>query len=139
MDEALLTQARLVVLAPRWRWMVGMCVRPVRVDGTVEDTTGVIVGWIGEEMPVAWWPDLAQLRSHHPTTHLVPELASSATLGCLLTLARQGWGPSFHTHLDDWPGDEPAWLAHDGHRTPEFRGLTEAAALVAAIIGAPAN
>jgi hypothetical protein len=63
-----------------------------------------------------------------------PDLDDAATLGCLLALVREAWGRDvFVEHHGDG-----LWRVHQAHREYVIGvGRTEAAALVAALLGAP--
>lgn len=119
MTDEMTLLAKRAVACKGWRWVPGMLAwrpdcPPVRL-AAIEDA--------GNALQEHRW---------------LPDLTDPATLGCLLALVREAWGASFHTHFDNWPDAEPVWLAHTGSRScPDFRGDTEAEALVAALESVP--
>ena len=73
-----LDMARRAVACKRWRWMRGMMLRMTEPhDG---DTDFRVLDYIGNRETGA------------PIT-MYPDLTDPATLGCLLALVREAWGP----------------------------------------------
>ena len=74
--------ARRAVACKRWRWMPGMLsnkgLRIVR-----RDYDGYVVGY---------YENLSYIAECVPGT--LPDLSDPATLGCLLALVRESWGPT---------------------------------------------
>jgi hypothetical protein len=113
------TLARRAVACPRWRWMSGM---KVAVPAGHEGDTGYY---------------RILLSSNEPEAGAYPDLSDPATMGCLLALVREAWGPTFHLI------PQGGWLVQ-GARLPDggtinlgICATTEAAALVAALEAAP--
>ena len=68
----------------------------------------------------------------------LPDLSDPATLGCLLTLVREAWkDPALCVVLDTSDGSWCVGRWEDGLAIRGRGGATEAAALVAALEGAP--
>lgn len=160
MSPELEALAREAVACPRWRWTLDCPVHPVMADGTITDSHGIVVGFMGGVAPIVYWTDLRETRAHSPTDHLVPALGRPAAVGCLLALVREAHRrprivvvPGLSAQLDgsawyvqDNPTDaasgyEPT-LRRDGtfssmSASPEVHGPSEPAALVAALRAAP--
>ena len=74
--------ARRAVACKRWRWMPGMLSgRDLRVSRCDDD--GYVVGY---------YENLSYIAECVPGT--LPDLSDPATLGCLLALVRESWGPT---------------------------------------------
>ncbi len=75
--EVLEQLARRAVACPRWRWMDGM-----RVENLAWK-------WDGPTLPYRFREDFHA----QPNPTAWPDLTDPATLGCLLALVREAWGP----------------------------------------------
>ena len=74
--------ARRAVACKRWRWMPGMLSnKDLRVTRCDDD--GYVVGY---------YENLSYIAECVPGT--LPDLSDPATLGCLLALVREAWGPT---------------------------------------------
>ena len=72
---------RRAIACPRWRWMPGMLSgRDLRVSRCDDD--GYVVGY---------YENLSYIAECVPDS--LPDLRDPATLGCLLALVREAWGP----------------------------------------------
>ena len=125
--------ARRVVACLRWRWMDGM--RALDGDRKCGFRLTENSGLPGHPDPVvddSWTPDLSD----------------PATLGCLLALVREAWGPHAETgwdgseHESEWSVRLVDYTERDGvWYLSGCRhigvGATEAAALIAALEAAP--
>lgn len=115
---------RHAAVCKNWRWLPGMLV------------------WRGLRVIQGGTPISARLEDGRLTTMrgTVPDLTDPATLGCLLSLVREAWGPRVHaTHRPD-VGVSEAWYVSHRKGPPPWRGFTgptEAEALVAALEAAP--
>ena len=78
--------ARRAVACKRWRWMPGMRTsegwRVIR--GSTESGC-----WAYDENPENW-----QVADNRIEDGTLPDLTDPATLGCLLALVREAWGPT---------------------------------------------
>jgi len=139
-----LALARRVVACPDWRWMPGMLALP-------------LPGMVAH--PVRLTDDR---RVHYPEEHdwphdmglRLPDLTDPGTLGCLLALVREKWGPLAHlvrlgvVHQPNGPesvfepirlwalsvaDDDKPLLLDLFYRWRYLTGPSEAAALVAAL------
>ena len=126
MTPATLTLARHLVTLPRWEWRDGM------LDTWGDRGPGPARGdWLGlSDVPLADRPDC------------LPDLTDPCTLGALLGLVREAWGPDTAVQpfwVRDIGADKPErandWRVGNGQRGI-CNGPTEAAALVAALEGA---
>jgi len=70
--------ARRVIACKRWRWMPGMRVVTEMGDAFRVEDVDFCYGELN-------WPK--------PHALLLPDLTDPATLGCLLALVREAWGP----------------------------------------------
>ena len=74
--------ARRAVACKRWRWMPGMLSnKDLRVTRCDDD--GYVVGY---------YENLSYIAECVPDS--LPDLRDPATLGCLLALVRESWGPA---------------------------------------------
>lgn len=133
------TEANSIQLAKRlleckhFRWMPGMTVNPVvrwprgfiRLDARI----------VAVDPKRAPWTTAGYLDHGE----WLPDLEDDATKGCLLRLVRDAWGCPYAKTSGGERISEDVWkcLVHDGTRYQTFKGTTEAAALVAALEGAP--
>ena len=123
MNPELETLARRAVACKHWRWMPGMkALDGYRVLTSKDD------GYNFSSVDIDGYQDLA-------TDWSTPDLSDPATVGCLLALVREAWDSPRISPVGTvlgWvvytPGDR---YNHDAY------GATEAAALVAALEGAP--
>lgn len=73
--------ARRVIACKRWRWVPGMLSnKDLRVTRCDDD--GYVVGY---------YENMSYIAECVPGT--LPDLTDPATLGCLLALVREAWGP----------------------------------------------
>jgi hypothetical protein len=121
--------ARRAVACRHWRWMPGMLVvYPPSVSAHLESKEGPFPGL---KVTVCF---RHTERDEEPYTGTRPDLTDPATLGCLLALVREAWGkPHAYVEFSDKWG--VAFYCDVG--THAFSSTTEAAALVAALEGAP--
>ena len=108
-----LTFAERAVACPRWRWLPGMLTRSTGLDFRIVVET----------------PDKAP--------GFVPDLDDPATLGCLLALVQEAWGPCWVVALT--PPGEVVWQVRGV--VPRYcfeEGATQGQALVLALEAAPA-
>lgn len=115
---------RRAVACKHWRWMPGMLVDNIRIDGTCHHPGDLGMPWRQE--------DFREIILDAPC---VPDLSDPATLGCLLALVREAWKANVST--THWPedGGKPAYWAIEIDRW--YEGDTEGASLVAALEAAP--
>lgn len=106
--------ARRAVACPRWRWMPGMRYR-----------VGSVVGRLTDNQCKGKLPLVADA---------FPDLSDPATVGCLLALVRETWAKP-HAYVEFSDKWKVAFYCDVG--THAFSSTTEAAALVAALEGAP--
>ena len=123
--------ARRAIACKRWRWMPGMLsVKGLRV--TRRDSDGYVVGY---------YEDLSYIAECVPGT--LPDLSDPATLGCLLALVREAWGPAASVSVNlsgFWAVGGATVLSGKGKGASINLGiwkLTELEALVAALEVAP--
>lgn len=156
--EATEALARRAVAAPGWRWMPGM------LAARLDPDDGVRIVLIGGHMAVrpaepatarsAHFPCVQKGDPHrhgrswirlnaHATTFnpWLPDLTDPATLGCLLALVREAYVDGEFIRVT--PISDILWVVH-GARNPDpevdglwVEGVSEAAALVAALEAAP--
>ena len=115
------TLARRAVACPHWRWVPGMLLNAnERLVGI--DPEGIPYGhshtaghrvWLGEGS--------------------LPDLTDPATIGCLLALVREAWGPTFHLIPQGGWLVQGARLPGGGTINLGICATTEAEALVAAL------
>lgn len=144
MNEATLELARAAVASPHWRWMPGMLVvstnnyhRPARIESLDGDTYGLTV------VPHANGPVFA---AHHeygiagefPRGSSVPDFDDPATRGCLLALVREKI-PALAVYPPSVLDENEEWSLEDRDGAFQCDAPTEAAALVAALLAAPAK
>ena len=122
---------RRAVACPRWRWMPGMLgVHEVYRYGRDDD--GYVIGYYDNQ----WY--LSECVSGS-----TPDLTDPATLGCLLALVREAWGPEASVSVNI-----SSFWAVGGARIQKGKSaghtinlgiwkLTEVEALVAALEVAP--
>ena len=113
--------ARRAVKCPRWRWVEGMGAVNASLRGVYASKSRVVGKAAAKQVP----------------GNLVPDLTDPATMGCLLALVREAWGPTFHLI------PQGGWLVQ-GARLPDggtinlgICATSEAEALVAALEAAP--
>jgi hypothetical protein len=70
---------RRAVACKHWRWMPGMLVDGIRIDGTCHFVGGLGKPWREEDFREVICDEC------------VPDLSDPATIGCLLALVRQAW------------------------------------------------
>jgi hypothetical protein len=114
--------ARRLVACRGWRWMPGMSARRwsghgevsavARVSAPARETPWLSEGWL-------------------------PDLSDPATLGCLLALVREAWGPAYGTGRPHLRPTATGWFVASCGYPVAPEGLTEAEALVAALEAAP--
>ncbi len=114
--------ARRAVACKGWRWMPGMSARRwsghgevsavARVSAPARETPWLSEGWL-------------------------PDLSDPATLGCLLALVREAWGPAYGTGRPHLRPTATGWFVASCGYPVAPEGLTEAEALVAALEAAP--
>ena len=71
------------IACKRWRWMPGMLAENKDLRIVRRDDDGYVVGY---------YPNLSYISECVPGT--LPDLTDPATLGCLLALVREAWGPT---------------------------------------------
>ena len=147
MSAETLARASEAVADKRWRWAQRM----LALDKYRQSWTVVAVDSGGDEPRLLVHdpePSFSRYGAdassgafvYHETcdwrlaSELLPDLDDAATLGCLLALVREAWGRDvFVEHHGDG-----LWRVHQAHREYVIGvGRTEAAALVAALRGAP--
>lgn len=131
------TEANSIQLAKRlleckhFRWMPGMFGLSDPVDRQGYRCLDAYAGlWVHEDEQFFRGPE---------DDPYLPDLEDPATVGCLFQLVRDAWADPYAKTTGGERISEDVWkcLAHDGARYQTFRGTTEAAALVAALEGAP--
>jgi hypothetical protein len=70
---------RRAVACKHWRWMPGMLVDGIRIDGTCHFVGGLGKPWREEDFREVICDEC------------VPDLSDPATIGCLLALVREAW------------------------------------------------
>jgi hypothetical protein len=134
MTDDMTALARRVVACKGWRWLPGTLRLRVTSPGMRDH--------LKREGRVLDWDDTWV----YPAWPVIPDLTDAATLGCLLALVRDAWRSVVVTSPDYDYDDEEArqgphvvgWRAVETVRwLPIGVGPTEAAALVAALEGAP--
>jgi hypothetical protein len=123
--------ARRAVACKRWRWMPGMLsAKGLRV--IQRDRDGYVV-W--------YYQDKWYIAECVPGT--LPDLSDPATLGCLLALVRESWGPAASVSVNMsgfWAVGGATVLSGKGNGASINLGIwkvTELEALVAALEVAP--
>lgn len=132
MSADLMELGRRAVACKGWRWMPGMVVLPfpyrVRV---VQFEPGAVAGTGVRMLPTGGWA-LALVQCDD-----LPDLTDPATLGCLLALVREAWGPAYGTGRPHLRPTATGWFVASCGYPVAPEGLTEAEALVAALECAP--
>jgi hypothetical protein len=136
-DMIMLSQR--VIACKKWKWLPGMQV--IWPNGNlfrVGQTSGINDGWDLPNYPSNGWGDDYPDRKKG-----LPDLTDPATLGCILFLVREHWGPHAITIANGFEEPQEVWSVHDG-RFSEMnygheisRGATEAEALIIALESAP--
>ena len=117
--------ARRAVACKRWRWMPGMlAIMPEDRDGCI-------------------WTERVSDDEWRPAMGSIPDLSDPATVGCLLALVREAWGPAASVSVNMsgfWAVGGATVLSGKGKGASINLGiwkLTELEALVAALEVAP--
>jgi hypothetical protein len=84
MTEAQVGLAKRAVACKGWRWMPGMLAALDGIDGGYRARLCLVEG-------NKFWSDATSLP--YDSTSYVPDLTDPATVGCLLALVREAWGP----------------------------------------------
>lgn len=139
---------RRAVACPRWRWMPGMLLQwkpenGSRYRGRVCDT------WSFEDEGALYCEGHEDRFTREELKAAWPDLSDPATLGCLLALVQEAYGPlaRFNTGFSDMAAPERAHmvLVHtwterhkiDDQKPVVFHGASLAECLVAALEAAP--
>jgi hypothetical protein len=111
---------RRAVACKAFRWLPGMLAVEQAVPGMALSTRPVRVD--------NYW---------HAVGVWLPDLTDPATLGCLLALVREAWGPAYGTGRPHLRPTATGWFVASCGYPVAPEGLTEAEALVAALECAP--
>lgn len=141
MSADLMELGRRAVACKGWRWMPGMLVTGpgwLDIARICDVDTGIPTLW--EYRGYARGPGTASSYAddspwEHPEA--VPVLGDEATLGCLLALVREAWGPAYGTGRPHLRPTATGWLVASCGYPVAPEGLTEAEALVSALECAP--
>ncbi len=115
-----LVLSRRAVACKAFRWLPGMLAVEQAVPGMALSTRPVRVD--------NYW---------HAVGVWLPDLTDPATLGCLLALVREAWGPAYGTGRPHLRPTATGWFVASCGYPVAPEGLTEAEALVAALEAAP--
>jgi len=152
MTEEMKELGRRAVACKGWRWMPGMLSR------CSTDTRRAVYRWlVGLDTRHYGLVCIVQDKHGQPCRNVatlqpgpddLPDLSDPATLGCLLALVREAWGPG--AYLRRWANPAPDMSGKDRSKWEPVDGLgrrlaagprvlcaTEAEALVAALEAAP--
>jgi hypothetical protein len=158
MNEEQIALARRAVACKGWRWMLGCRVAHIEYGDITTDGRGTYLGGGMQpgDMCIHWddhaprglssnWSSPQNFRpAPHVFDYCIPDLTDPATMGCLLALVREAWGPVAHAMPWGHSSLSPApvgWsmmlTAYDNLPTAKLSAPTEAGALVAALEAAP--
>lgn len=142
MSADLLELGRRAVACKRWKWVPGMLaagppgprggLKTARVEGVLDGGDGPprCVDFHGRRVP-------AHYVCQCDEDQVVPDFRDPATLGCLLALVREAWGPAYGTGRPHLRPTATGWFVASCGYPVAPEGLTEAEALVAALECAP--
>jgi hypothetical protein len=142
MNDAVISLARRVIKCRDWKWMSGMLAHRAGDPSANYDSFAKLflgrsyrVHFLGEDGFVRCWMECFRASD----VAYVPDLTDPATVGCLLTLVRQVWGPHASVVANGFEAENTVWSVHCGHMTDMdyghevSTGASEAEALVSAL------
>ena len=132
MTDDMINLGKRAVACKGWRWMPGM--RTADAMRVIHDPDR----WPDRPCAIreGGWVDTAPPR---PLKDDLPDLSDPATVGCLLALVQEAWGPDLRIFRDGvWFVEfAPSKVPEDMYAHRTFTAHTLVDALVAALEGAP--
>lgn len=138
MNEQLKTLGKRAVACKHWRWMEGMRIVHTSAQAGRRKPVAARLCSLGDD-------DAFVMESRNAGTfpspftgndQWAPDLSDPATLGCLLHLVREAWGPDAYVEVNKYEKNGGRYLC-DTQVGIMFPGQTEAEALVIALEAAP--
>lgn len=139
----ILALGRRAVACPRWRWLPGMRYLLREYVENSEERCADWTGTWGERVDEFGPPPRTRVfSSRSPTVGDVevigPDLRDPATVGAVLALVREAWGPEVYVEAAyTSPGAMEWFCRRGGYDTLYTRADSEPAALISALEAAP--